>query len=192
MKQMGISQSEIDASRVVIEKTDGSSIIIEDHQVLQVNMSGQQTFQVSGNIKEIDAVEKSDLLKDSKDAIIDALSETYEKIDNYEFETELFDNLYNSSRYLLVFSNEIKFIFEKQSALLEYSIVFKHIVGRLSIIPEGYTGIIDLFLIVDCNFLVGNDFWVDTRLSIFLRVKCLVAFVYDKAGISLIKPVVLS
>jgi nascent polypeptide-associated complex subunit alpha len=52
MKQMGISQSEIDASKVIIEKTDGNKIIIEPASVTKINMQGQDTFQISGEIKE--------------------------------------------------------------------------------------------------------------------------------------------
>ena len=51
MKQMGISQDEIDADRVVIEK-QGSNIIIENPSVLRINMQGQESFQISGNVSE--------------------------------------------------------------------------------------------------------------------------------------------
>jgi nascent polypeptide-associated complex subunit alpha len=52
MKQMGISQQEIDASKVTIEKTDGSRIIIEPASVTKIKMQGQETFQVVGEIRE--------------------------------------------------------------------------------------------------------------------------------------------
>jgi len=51
MKQLGIKQEEIDATRVIIEKEDGK-IIIDNPSVIKVNMQGQETFQISGNIKE--------------------------------------------------------------------------------------------------------------------------------------------
>jgi len=51
MKQMGIKQQEIDASRVVIECED-KNIIIENPSVLKVNMQGQEQFQISGDISE--------------------------------------------------------------------------------------------------------------------------------------------
>ena len=54
MKQMGISQEEIDALRVVIEKSDGSKIVIENPSVTKVKMQGQETFQIAG-----DALEES-------------------------------------------------------------------------------------------------------------------------------------
>ncbi len=52
MKQMGISQDEIDASRVVIEKTDNTKIIIEPVSVTKIKMQGQESFQIVGEIRE--------------------------------------------------------------------------------------------------------------------------------------------
>ncbi len=51
MKQLGIKQEDIDAERVIIEKSDGK-IIIEEPSVVKVEMQGQETFQISGSIKE--------------------------------------------------------------------------------------------------------------------------------------------
>ena len=55
MKKMGISSEEIDAVRVIIEKTDNSKIIIEKPSVTKIKMQGQETFQISGNISETQA-----------------------------------------------------------------------------------------------------------------------------------------
>jgi nascent polypeptide-associated complex subunit alpha len=52
MKQMGISQTEIDASRVIIEKNDGGKIIISEPNVVKMKMQGQENFQITGNIEE--------------------------------------------------------------------------------------------------------------------------------------------
>lgn len=52
MKQMGMSQDEIDASKVIIEKTDGSNIIINNPSVMKIKIQGQESFQVSGDITE--------------------------------------------------------------------------------------------------------------------------------------------
>ena len=49
MKKMGISQQEIDATEVII-KTPEKEIVITNPQVSKVNMMGQQTFQVVGEI----------------------------------------------------------------------------------------------------------------------------------------------
>jgi len=51
MKQMGISQEEIDATRVIIDKEDGR-IIIENPHVTKIKMQGQESFQITGDIKE--------------------------------------------------------------------------------------------------------------------------------------------
>jgi nascent polypeptide-associated complex subunit alpha len=48
MKQMGISQVDIDASKVIIEKTDGKRLIIEPAQVVKIKMQGQESFQITG------------------------------------------------------------------------------------------------------------------------------------------------
>ena len=52
MKQLGMNQKEIDASRVIIEKTDNTEIIIENPSVTKISMQGQESFQISGEIKE--------------------------------------------------------------------------------------------------------------------------------------------
>ena len=52
MKQMGISQNEIDASRVIIEKTDGNKIVINNPSVAKIKMSGQESFQITGDVSE--------------------------------------------------------------------------------------------------------------------------------------------
>jgi nascent polypeptide-associated complex subunit alpha len=51
MKQMGISQQEIPAERVIIETRD-KNIIIEEPTVTKINMQGQETWQVSGEKRE--------------------------------------------------------------------------------------------------------------------------------------------
>ncbi len=51
MKQMGMSQEEISASRVIIEKTDGK-LIIENPSVMKIKIQGQESFQISGDVKE--------------------------------------------------------------------------------------------------------------------------------------------
>jgi nascent polypeptide-associated complex subunit alpha len=52
LKKMGISQEEIDALRVIIEKSDGNKIIIENPSVTKIKMQGQETFQIAGDISE--------------------------------------------------------------------------------------------------------------------------------------------
>ncbi len=52
MKQLGMSQEEIAATKVIIEKTDNTKIIIENPSVTKINMQGQDTFQIAGDIQE--------------------------------------------------------------------------------------------------------------------------------------------
>ena len=52
MKQMGIAQEEIPASRVIIEKQDNTKITIENPSITKVKMQGQESFQISGDIIE--------------------------------------------------------------------------------------------------------------------------------------------
>ena len=51
MKQMGIAQEEIDASRVIIE-TPEKNIIINEPSVIKIKMQGNTNFQISGEITE--------------------------------------------------------------------------------------------------------------------------------------------
>jgi nascent polypeptide-associated complex subunit alpha len=51
MKQLGVKQENIDAIEVII-KTPTKNIVIKNPQVAKVNMMGQETFQVSGDIEE--------------------------------------------------------------------------------------------------------------------------------------------
>jgi len=59
MKQMGINQEELDAKRVIIEKSDGR-IIIDSPVVVKINMQGNETFQVSGEIRTEDIEEEAE------------------------------------------------------------------------------------------------------------------------------------
>jgi nascent polypeptide-associated complex subunit alpha len=52
LKKMGISQEDVDASRVIIEKTDNSKIIIDNPSIQRIKMQGQETFQIAGDISE--------------------------------------------------------------------------------------------------------------------------------------------
>jgi nascent polypeptide-associated complex subunit alpha len=51
MKQMGMQAVEIDAEEVVI-KTQDKDIVISQPQVTKINMMGQETFQIIGQVEE--------------------------------------------------------------------------------------------------------------------------------------------
>jgi len=55
MKQLGIKQEEIDASRVIIEKNDGKRLIIDEPSVVKINMQGNESLQITGPMREEDA-----------------------------------------------------------------------------------------------------------------------------------------
>jgi len=61
MKQMGISQEEIDASRVIIEKSEGGKTIIENPSVTKITMQGQESFQITGEIIESEGTSEQDI-----------------------------------------------------------------------------------------------------------------------------------
>lgn len=51
MKQLGIGQEEIEASRVVIER-DSGNIVIENPHVSKISMQGQESWQIVGDAHE--------------------------------------------------------------------------------------------------------------------------------------------
>ena len=77
MKQMGIAQEEIPASKVIIEKTDGNKLIIENPSVTKIQMQGQETLQIAGDIKE--ESEEPQISEDDIKTIVDKTGVTEEK-----------------------------------------------------------------------------------------------------------------
>ena len=51
MKKLGIKQEGIDADEVIIKRSSGN-IIIKDPKVTKINMQGQDTFQIIGEVSE--------------------------------------------------------------------------------------------------------------------------------------------
>lgn len=52
MKQMGMSQTEIPSSKVIIEKEDGEKLVINNPSVMKIKIGGQESFQITGDISE--------------------------------------------------------------------------------------------------------------------------------------------
>ena len=52
MAKMGITQNEIDSSKVTIEKTDGNKIIINNPSVTKMTIQGQDMYQIQGEVTE--------------------------------------------------------------------------------------------------------------------------------------------
>ena len=59
MKKMGIQQSEIPATEVIIKGE--KDYIIRNPSIIQVNMQGQETLQVSGDMEEMDSISEEDI-----------------------------------------------------------------------------------------------------------------------------------
>ena len=51
MKKLGVKQEAIDATEVII-KTPGKNLVIHNPEVVKVNMMGQETLQITGDIEE--------------------------------------------------------------------------------------------------------------------------------------------
>jgi len=60
MKQMGIKQEEIEAQRVIIEKSDGK-IVIENPNVQKIVMQGQESWQITGEAREESGITEDDI-----------------------------------------------------------------------------------------------------------------------------------
>jgi len=60
MQKMGIKQDEIEASEVII-KTPEKNIIIKNPSVTKVDMMGQKTFQIIGEITEESPISEEDI-----------------------------------------------------------------------------------------------------------------------------------
>ena len=69
MKRLGIRQEEIDAEAVII-KTAGKDLIIKNPHVSKVNMMGQETIQVIGDITEVEKNESAGIGEDDLATVI--------------------------------------------------------------------------------------------------------------------------
>ena len=72
IKKLGIKQQEIEAEEVII-KTQDKDLIIKNPQVTKVNMMGQETIQIIGDIVEIN---KNEGIKINEDDISTVMEQT--------------------------------------------------------------------------------------------------------------------
>ena len=79
MKRLGIKQEEIDANEVII-KTNDKEIIIQNPQVSKVNMMGQETFQVTGQIQERQISSEPEINEEDIKTVIAQTGATEEKV----------------------------------------------------------------------------------------------------------------
>lgn len=70
MRKMGIKQEEIDAELVIIKTTD-KDLIVKNPHVSKINMMGQETLQVVGDITEVERDEKVDINEDDITTVIE-------------------------------------------------------------------------------------------------------------------------
>ncbi len=60
MKKLGVKQEEVEASEVII-KCAGKNLVIHNPHVMRVNMMGQESLQITGEITEESAVSEDDV-----------------------------------------------------------------------------------------------------------------------------------
>ena len=70
MKRLGIKQEEIEAEIVIIKAAD-RDFIIRNPKVSRVNMMGQETFQISGEIEEAEKSAKAEINEEDITTVMD-------------------------------------------------------------------------------------------------------------------------
>lgn len=78
MRKMGMKQEDIDAQQVII-KTNEKEIIINNPSVSKINMAGQETFQISGEISEQQLSSKPEISQDDIKTVADQTNKTEEE-----------------------------------------------------------------------------------------------------------------
>lgn len=70
MKQLGVKQVEIPATEVIIRTAD-KDIIVRNPSVQKVNMMGQESFQISGEVEEQAHSSAPEILEDDVKMVMD-------------------------------------------------------------------------------------------------------------------------
>lgn len=70
MSKLGIKQEEIEAERVIIEQ-ESKKIIIENPQIVKINMQGNESFQISGEVREEEKMTEEEKLKEDIKTIME-------------------------------------------------------------------------------------------------------------------------
>ena len=89
-KQLGMKMEEIDAEQVIIKLNGGGEIVIDNPQVSKINVMGQDTFQITGDVSEKDdeddeddveiVAEKAGVSKDEARRVLDETNDIAEAI----------------------------------------------------------------------------------------------------------------
>ena len=69
MKKMGVKQEEINATEVIIKCSD-KELIIKNPQVMKVNMMGQESLQITGDITEKEVSSEVEISKDDIETVM--------------------------------------------------------------------------------------------------------------------------
>jgi nascent polypeptide-associated complex subunit alpha len=77
MRRMGIQQEEIDATEVII-KTPEKELIISNPQVAKVNLMGQETFQIIGQVTERNLSSEPDINEEDIKTVMEQAGVTTE------------------------------------------------------------------------------------------------------------------
>ena len=78
MKRMGIKQQDIDAKQVII-RTSTKNIIINNPAVAKVNMMGQESFQISGEVSEESLSSEPDISEEDIKTVAEQTGKTEEE-----------------------------------------------------------------------------------------------------------------
>ncbi len=73
MKQMGIQQIEVPATEVII-KSEDKDLIITNPQVSKVNMMGQETYQIVGEVHEQEKSTTPDISEEDIQTVVEQTS----------------------------------------------------------------------------------------------------------------------
>lgn len=89
-KQLGMKMETVEAEQVIIKKSEGGEIVIDNPQVSRINVMGQDTFQITGEITEKDeddegddveiVAEKAGVSKDEAKRVLDETNDIAEAI----------------------------------------------------------------------------------------------------------------
>ena len=81
MKKLGVKQESIDATEVIIKTVAGKDLVIKHPQVMKVNMMGQESLQITGDIEEVSVMNDADV-KTVADAAGVSLEVAREKLES--------------------------------------------------------------------------------------------------------------
>lgn len=79
MKQMGIAQEDVNAKRVIIEKED-SNIVIENPSVTKIKVQGQESFQISGDVREESSTQEVQISEEDIKTVVEKTGKDEETV----------------------------------------------------------------------------------------------------------------